>query len=219
MDIPHYPLSTIEGHRGRIVFGKINAVPLLAFQGRIHFYETGGLETVLYPIHVACALGVKNIIVTNAAGGVNPKFSAGDLMMITDHINLTFELPVTQRDSSMSSRSLYDEHLRSNAGAVAKQQGINLQTGIYCGVTGPSYETAAEIQMVKNIGADAVGMSTVNEVSLAVSLGMKVLGISCITNLATGVGTTKLSHQEVTDVAGKVREKFSELIRGVITAM
>jgi purine-nucleoside phosphorylase len=216
-DIPHYPVSTVIGHRGRIVIGKIGDVPLMAFQGRVHFYETGRLETVLYPIRVAHALGITTTIMTNAAGGVNPKFSAGDLMMMTDQINLSFEQPLKGAEIRSSKFELYDAALQKVIRMIAKKNNIKLQSGVYCGVKGPSYETAAEIHMVRKIGGDAVGMSTVNEVSLATALGINVAGISCITNLATGVGTEKLSHEEVTEVANTVKQKFSELIKGVVT--
>ena len=214
--IPHYPHSTVEGHRGKLILGKIESISILAFQGRVHFYETGNLETVLYPIRVAHALGVRTLIITNAAGGINEKFRAGDLMMITDQINLTFENSISNLQSPISNRKLYDKDLQNIITAVAKEYGDNIQRGIYCGVKGPSYETAAEIEMIRRIGGDAVGMSTVNEVLLACALGMRIAGISCITNLATGISGETLSHEEVTDVANSVKQKFAELISGVV---
>jgi purine-nucleoside phosphorylase len=218
--IPHYPHSTIEGHKGNIIFGKLFGIPLLAFQGRVHFYETGTLETALYPILVAHQLGIKTIILTNAAGGVNRNFKAGDLMLITDHINLTFENPLSILSPSLrkknKNKDIYSHLLQQKILTISLQKNIQLQQGVYCCVKGPSYETAAEIEMIRRIGGDAVGMSTVNEATLAASLRMKVAGISCITNLATGISTTKLSHSEVTEVADRVKHTFAELLTSII---
>ncbi|MBI5021036.1 MAG: purine-nucleoside phosphorylase [Ignavibacteriales bacterium] len=217
--IPHYPLSSVEGHKGRLIFGKIGKAALLAFQGRVHFYETGNIETILYPIRVALALGIKTLIVTNAAGGINNRFTPGDLMLITDHLNLTFQNPLGSKSSPQRNRALYDIDMQRTINEVARSAGIHLQSGIYCGLKGPSYETASEVRMICKLGADAVGMSTVNEVSLAVSLGMRVAGFSCITNLSTGISDKKLSHQEVTEVADRVKHTFSRLITGVVEAV
>ncbi|MBS4029239.1 MAG: purine-nucleoside phosphorylase [Ignavibacteriales bacterium] len=228
--IPNYPVSTVEGHKGKLIFGKLKNIPLLAFQGRIHFYESGNLGKVLYPIHVAHSLGIKTLIVTNAAGGINKNFTPGDLMLITDHINLTFlnplssiennyELRITNYESTssnlksqISNDTFYNEQLCEFAERVALNAKIKLQKGVYCGLQGPTYETAAEIQMLKNFGADAVGMSTVNEVTLAVNYGMNVVGFSCITNLGTGISLTKLSHAEVTETGNRVKKQFAKLI-------
>ncbi|MBI5214262.1 MAG: purine-nucleoside phosphorylase [Ignavibacteriae bacterium] len=216
--IPHYPVSTVEGHKGKLVFGRIGKTELLAFQGRVHFYETGTLNTILFPIQVARALGVKTLIVTNAAGGVNKQFNPGDLMLITDQINLTFESPLRGKTPSKQIRSsfLYDVLLQEIIYKTALQHSLPLQRGVYCGVKGPSYETAAEIEMIRRIGADAVGMSTVNEVSLAHALGMKIAGISCITNYATGIKDLKLSHAEVTETANLAKKKFTLLLKSII---
>lgn len=218
-DIPHYPRSTVIGHQGRLVFGKLGSAPILAFQGRVHFYETGNLETVLYPIRIAHKLGIKTLIVTNAAGGVNRSFKPGDLMMITDQINLTFENPLGDSGLRRLNIDLYDKAIQKIIMQVATKKNLPLQSGVYCGVKGPSYETAAEVRMVGRIGGDAVGMSTINEVSLAVALGIRVAGISCITNLATGIGHEKLSHGEVTEVANRVKKSFTELLAGTIMAI
>jgi purine-nucleoside phosphorylase len=186
-DIPHYPRSSVVGHQGRLVFGTLGTTSLLAFQGRVHFYETGSLETVLYPIRIAHLLGITTLIVTNAAGGVNRSFRPGDLMLITDQLNLTFEDPL--RSALWPRRSirndLYDLDLQRVITAAAGRLHLKLRKGVYCGVKGPSYETAAEVRMVGRVGGDAVGMSTINEVSLAATLGMREAGISCITNFAT----------------------------------
>ena len=221
--IPSYPHSTVQGHSGAIVFGRLSDIPMVVFQGRIHYYETGNLETVLHPIRVAHALGIKTLIVTNAAGGVNPAYSPGDLMLLSDQINLTFNDPLASTARShlirklyKKNRELYPANLRNRVSVIARKSNIRLQEGVYCGVQGPSYETASEIRMVAAIGGDAVGMSTVNEVSLAASFGMKVIGISCITNLATGIGTLPLSHSEVTETADRVKTVFSDLVKGIV---
>lgn len=214
--IPCYPRSTVQGHEGRIVIGHLHRVPLLVFQGRVHFYETGDLAAVLYPIRIAHALGAKILIITNAAGGINETLSPEDLMLITDQINLTFQRPMQGLRYGMPNSELYDVRLQELIASVAKRRRILLQRGVYCGVGGPSYETAAEIRMISKIGGDVVGMSTVNEVSCAVRLGMKVAGISCITNLSTGISAARLSHKDVTEVANAVKQKFSELIEGTV---
>ncbi len=212
--IPHYPISTVVGHKGRLVFGKIGITNLLAFQGRVHFYETGDLNTILYPIRVAHQLGIKTLILTNAAGGINKQFKPADLMVIVDHINLTFENPIRGLNIQPKQTNIpkYDPVLQDLLLEVGTKNGIALEKGIYCCVKGPSYETIAEIQMIKNFGADAVGMSTVNEVILANALGMRVAGISCITNFAAGIKDLKLSHHEVTEVANLAKAKFSKLL-------
>ncbi|MDI6767401.1 MAG: purine-nucleoside phosphorylase [Bacteroidota bacterium] len=214
--IPNYPRSTVVGHKGKIIFGKLGKIQLMVFQGRVHYYETGSIETILYPIRIAHALGIKILLVTNAAGGVNSTFKPGDIMLIEDQINLTFENPLKGIAPPIHHTQLYEPSLQNLIRNVAKKKKIALRSGIYCGIKGPSYETAAEIKMIRNFGADAVGMSTVNEVSLAVSLGIKVAGLSCITNLSTGILNQKLSHQEVTEVANMVKHVFSELIAGFI---
>ena len=214
--IPHYPHSSVEGHKGRLIFGKIGKVKLLAFQGRVHIYETGNIETILYPIRVAHALGIKTLVVTNAAGGINKQFTPGDLMLITDQINLTFENPLVDQNKSTTSHQLYNKPMQKMIKTAAQEESIPIREGIYCGIKGPSYETAAEVQMIRFFGADAVGMSTVNEVSLANAFGMRVCGISCITNLSTGILDQKLSHKEVTEIANLVKGPFGRLLQAII---
>jgi purine-nucleoside phosphorylase len=215
-DIPHYPISTVEGHKGSIIFASLNQVPLAVFQGRVHFYECDSAEAVVYPVCIAYALGARIMIITNAAGGVNRQMSPGDLMAISDQINLTTETASYDQLQVKRSYSLYDRRLLALAQSVSTDLGIQLHQGVYVGVKGPSYETAAEVEMVNRIGGDAVGMSTVLEARLAGDLQMRVLGISCITNKATGIGTSKLNHQEVTEAANKARHHFSRLLEGVI---
>ncbi len=216
--IPHYPRSTVKGHDGRLVFGKIGSRSVCALQGRVHLYESGNLDPVLYPIRLLHRLGIKNLIVTNAAGAINREFAPGDLMMMTDHINLTFRRPLNGMSFKSFRHTMYDPKLQKVIRRTAKDAHISLKEGVYCAVLGPSYETAAEIRMAQLLGADAVGMSTVNEVALATYLGMKVGGISCITNLSTGIGEQKLSHAEVTDVANQVKDKFAALLTALIRA-
>ncbi|MBI1808045.1 MAG: purine-nucleoside phosphorylase [Ignavibacteria bacterium] len=214
--IPSFPRSTVESHHGRLVFGRLGNVSICALQGRVHYYETGELEPVLYPVRILHALGIKTLIITNAAGGINRFFKPADLMLITDQINLTFENPLRAIQVSIQHQQLYDPNLQEIIDQVGKEKDIPLHRGIYCGLQGPSYETAAEIEMIRRLGGDAVGMSTVNEVSLASSLGMRVAGISCITNLSTGISDQKLSHGEVTEVARAAKQSFGELLRGII---
>lgn len=218
-EVPHYPQGSVAGHKGTIVVARVGSTPLLAFQGRVHYYETGNLDPTMFPVHVASALGIRTLIVTNAAGGINRMFSPGDLMLITDQINLTFLSPRDRRRDRLVRRLLYSPRLAKLAVDCALRERIPLKQGVYAGVKGPSYETAAEILMLRQIGGDAVGMSTVIEVELASQLGLEVLGISCITNLATGIGDQPLSHQEVTDVGERVKNTFSQLLTSIITSL
>jgi purine-nucleoside phosphorylase len=216
--LPGYPRSTVEGHKGELVFCAASGRNLLAFRGRVHFYESGDVPALLFPVRIAAALGVRTLIITNAAGGVNRTFVPGDLMLISDHINF---MGVSCQDPGGSARTTtpYDPQLIRIAENTADRIGVRVVRGVYAGMNGPSYETAAEIEMVHRLGADAVGMSTVLEVALASSLGIRVLGISCITNKATGTGSAKLNHEEVTVVANQVREQFSRLLTHVIQAL
>lgn len=217
-EIPNYPVSTVEGHAGNLVFGRLNEVNMLGFQGRVHFYESGKIENTIYPILVAHELGAKILIVTNAAGGLNKNFNPGDLMVIADHINFMFLNPLKFFSPKVSrfNSPAYDEKLRKIAIETGIELGLPIREGIYCGVRGPNYETPSEVEMLRKIGADAVGMSTVPEVIIANYLGMRVLGISCITNYAAGISPHKLSHEEVTQVANKVKNEFSLLIKETV---
>ncbi len=217
--IPHYPPSTVEGHRGRLILGKLGGKQVCLLQGRVHFYETGDIEATLFPVRVLWAMGIRTLVITNAAGAINASFAPGDLMLISDQINLTFEHPLSGMKSAQRHRAIYDKGLCGIVVRSAADLGIPLREGIYCGLKGPSYETAAEIEMLRRFGADAVGMSTVNEASLAAALGMKLVGISCITNLSTGVGDAKLSHEEVTQVAARVRDSFAKLLKAFVGAL
>lgn len=221
-DIPHFPTSTVEGHASQLIVGKLMGKKVITMQGRFHFYEGYSLEEVTYPIKVMKKLGVNILLVTNAAGGINIDFKPADLMLIEDHINLTGQNPlIGPNDPDMGPRfpdmsEAYNMELRNIAQDVARQQGVELRKGVYVGLTGPTYETPAEIKFLRTIGADATGMSTVPEVIIANHLDMKILGISCITNMAAGVLNQRLSHEEVVEVGNQVREKFSRLIKGII---
>jgi purine-nucleoside phosphorylase len=216
--IPHYPLSTVEGHKGRWVYGKINHAKVLAIQGRVHHYEGYTMQQVVYPVHLLADLGVENLIVTNAAGGINLNFSAADLMLIVDHVNLMGDNPLIgphverfgARFPDMSQP--YHSEFIKIAEQAALDLKIKLRKGVLFALKGPSYETAAEVRMLRLLGADAITMSTVPEVIAAVQRGMKVLGISCITNLATGMTGQKLDHREVTETAARIQENFVRLM-------
>ncbi|WP_027417368.1 purine-nucleoside phosphorylase [Aneurinibacillus terranovensis] len=224
-NIPHFPTSTVEGHKGQLIIGKLKGKTVVAMQGRFHFYEGYSLDLVTFPVRVMKAMGVKKIIVTNAAGGVNESFSPGDLMLIKDHINLTGHNPlIGPNDESFGVRfpdmsDAYTPALREIARNVAEKNGIALKEGIYAGLTGPSYETPAEIRMLRILGGDAVGMSTVPEVIVARHAGMEILGISCISNMAAGILPQPLSHEEVMETAEKVKNTFLTLVKGIIEEM
>ena len=224
-EIPNFPRSTVAGHAGRFVAGRIGTKPVICMQGRFHYYEGYDLRTVTLPVRVLHALGVNSLILTNAAGGVNLSFVPGDLMVISDHINLTGQSPLIgpnlegwgERFTDLS--VAYDKEYRALAHEKAKELGFSLQEGVYTWMTGPTYETPAEIRMVRTIGGDAVGMSTVPETMVARHMGMRVLGISCITNMAAGILDQPLSHEEVSETAGKVTKKFTSLIEAVAQEM
>lgn len=221
-NIPHFPQSTVIGHKSRLVFQRFEHVWGIAMQGRFHYYEGYSLEEVTFPVRVLGALGVQHLIVTNAAGGINQNFTAGDLMLITDHLNLMGANPLRgphheeygERFPDMS--EAYNRADSQVFKHVAEKLGIPLQEGVYAGLSGPSYETPAEIRMLRTLGADAVGMSTVPEVIVANQMGIRVSGVSCVTNMAAGLGGAKLSHEEVMETANRVKKQFIALIDGVI---
>ncbi|MDZ7359991.1 MAG: purine-nucleoside phosphorylase [candidate division KSB1 bacterium] len=220
--IPNYPVSTVSGHAGRWVLGEIEGKPILLMQGRIHTYEGYPISRVTFPVHLMAEIGVKKLIVTNAAGGVNPLFKPGDLMLIDDHINLMFANPLRgQHEHKWGPRwpdmsDPYSRELQEVAMSVARELQIPLRRGVLLASKGPSYESAAEVQMARRLGADALTMSTVPEVITAVYRRMNVLGISCITNLATGLSHQKLDHAEVTETANRISETFARLMRGIV---
>lgn len=218
-DIPNWGQSTVVGHAGKLVYGELAGRKVLALQGRFHFYEGNPMETVTFPVRVMKALGCEGVLVTNAAGGIG--YGPGTLMVINDHINLTGTNPLIgenleefgPRFPDMS--DAYTKAYREVAHRVAEKQGINLEDGVYIGVTGPTYETPAEIRAFKTMGADAVGMSTVPEVIVAAHSGMKVLGISAITNFAAGF-QSELNHEEVVEVTTHIKEDFKGLVKSIL---
>lgn len=221
-EIPGFKASTVAGHKGQLVFATINGKKVVMMQGRFHFYEGHSMETVVFPVKVMKKLGVEKLFVTNAAGGVNCDFSPSDLMIITDHINLLGTNPlIGSNDDSLGVRfpdmsEVYSKDLIKVADNCAERLGIALQKGVYMALTGPSYETPAEVRMARILGADAVGMSTVPEATVANYCGMKVLGISCICNKAAGVSTVGLTHKEVIEAADKAKQKFVSLILEIL---
>jgi purine-nucleoside phosphorylase len=223
-EVPGFHASTVEGHKGMLVAGTLEGVPVIAMQGRFHLYEGHSAATAALPVRVMAALGADTLIVTNAAGGVNPELRAGDLMLMDDHINFMFQNPLTGRviDGDLRFPDMsapYDCGLQQLAERVARANGVTLKRGVYLAVTGPSYETPAEIRMYKQLGADAVGMSTVPEVIAARAMGVRVLGISLITNAAAGMTGEPLTHQEVIDAGEEARPRFAALVRGVLRSL
>jgi purine-nucleoside phosphorylase len=220
-EIPGYPTSTVVGHAGRLVFGRLEGREVLFVQGRIHLYEGHPPDTLTIPVRLAHALGARRLLVTNAAGGLNPGWPPGTLMFIADHLNLAFASPLAgaprpgePRFPDMSAP--YDPEWLDRAERLALDRGIDTKRGVYLWTRGPSYETPAEIRFFRRIGADAVGMSTVPEVIQAAALGMRVLGISAITNYAAGLSPEPLDHEEVLEVGRMVQGRFAALVRAII---
>jgi len=221
-DITGFPRSTAEGHAGRLVVGKIDQVPLMAMQGRVHFYEGYSLEQVTFPIRVFKLLGIKTLILTNASGGVNVQFSQGALMIISDHLNLLGDNPLRgPNDTRFGPRfpdmtAVYSPELQEIVIEEAKALNVEVRRGIYAALAGPSYETPAEIHLMRTLGADAVGMSTVPEAIVARHMDLEVLGISCITNMAAGISDEPINHDDVMATGDRVRETFTQLLRKVV---
>lgn len=220
-DIPGFPRSTVAGHAGALVAGILEGVEVVAMQGRFHLYEGWDHDQVALPIRVLAALGARAAVLTNAAGGVRAGLDAGTLMLISDHLNLMGRNPLVGPTRPGETRfpdmsDAYDPGFRAVAREVAREMGIELEEGVYAAVLGPSYETPAEVRMLQRMGADAIGMSTVPEVIVARALGLRVLGISCVTNLAAGLGSEPLSHEEVMEVGARVRDRLAGLVRGVL---
>ncbi len=221
-EIPGFEVSTISGHKGRLVFAKINGKNVVMMQGRFHYYEGYPIQKVVYPIKVMKGLGVKTLILTNAAGGVNPAFNPSDLMVITDHINLMGINPlVGMNDDEMGERfpdmsEAYSPELVELARKTASKIGVDLQEGVYAALSGPSYETPAEVRMLRTLGADAVGMSTVPEAIIASWAKLKLIGISCICNSAAGIRNVTLSHEDVINAANTAKQRFKQLVTEII---
>lgn len=222
-DIPHFKIPKAEGHQGVVSIGYLKKVCVVVLKGRYHYYEGHTLSDVVFPVRVMKLLGAEKLIITNSCGAVNTSFRPGELMLITDHLNLTANNPlIGDNIDELGPRfpdasEIYTKALRVIALEQAQKLDIKLNQGVYAWWTGPSYETPAEIKMIRTLGSDAVGMSTVPESLVASHMNMEVLGISCLTNMASGILGQKLSHQEVLDVASQVNESFSKLITKIIT--
>lgn len=217
-DIEGFPVSTVSGHEGKFIFGTLSGKRVVVMSGRVHFYEGYRMEEVVTPVRIMGLLGAKTVLLTNAAGGINLDFKPGDLMMITDHISLFVQNPLLgQNADELGPRfpdmsTVYDRTLQEKIRQAAAATGFDIKEGVYVQLTGPSYETPAEIRMLRKIGADAAGMSTVVEAIAANHMGLRVAGISCITNMAAGILDQPLNHEEVKATADMVKEKFEELV-------
>jgi purine-nucleoside phosphorylase len=220
-EIPHFPASTVEGHGGALVIGRCGAVPVAVMKGRVHFYEGYPLQDVVFPVRMLARLGVRTLLLTNAAGGINTSFAPGDLMVIEDHVNLLGNPLVGTNDETLGPRfpdmsEAYDRRLRERAVAACAAVGVRCHRGVYVAMTGPSYETPAEIRMARLLGADAVGMSTVPEVIAARHMGLRVAGLSCITNMAAGVSGSPLDHREVLETGRRVTAALLQVLARLV---
>ncbi|HEY6220723.1 MAG TPA: purine-nucleoside phosphorylase [Gemmatimonadaceae bacterium] len=223
-DIPGFPTPTVVGHAGHVIAGELGGANVLALSGRFHMYEGHDAALAGFPARVLHELGARTLIVTNAAGGIRRTFAPGDIMLIRDHINLMFRNPLVGRVEEGEERfpdmsSPYSESLAEVARQVAKALGLPLREGVYAGLLGPTYETPAEVRMLEVLGADAVGMSTVPEVIVARARGMRVLGFSCVTNLACGIATTPITHEDVLEATKAVSEKMANLVAGIVAKL
>ncbi len=217
-DIPHYPQPTVPGHVGQLVYGRASGVPVIAARGRFHYYEGHPLETVTLPIRLFARLGVGTVILTNAAGCVNPGWNEGDLMLITGHLDYTF-IESAADPEVISGEPYYSRELLALARQAAEEANITLREGVYAWCLGPSFETPAEIREIRALGGHATGMSTVPEVRAAAEEGLKVLGISCLTNYAAGIADKPLNHEEVLATGQRVKKTFARLVLGVLGKM
>ena len=221
-EIPHFPQSTVPGHSGKLLIGKVGAVPVAVMQGRVHAYEGYSPEEVVFPVRVLGRMGVRQLVLTNAAGGINEGLTRGQLVLIADHINLSGRNPIAgSADDRWGPRffdmsEAYSGQLRMLAHEAARAEGFRLDEGVYLSVLGPSFETPAEIRAFRAMGADLVGMSTVQETIAARQMGIEVLGISCVTNMAAGIQAEPLSHEEVMETGRAVEARLAELLRRVV---
>lgn len=224
-DIPNFPLSTVHGHAGRLVLGHLNGKRILAMQGRLHYYEGYPMSILAFPIRVMKRLGVEKLLITTATGGVNYNLKAGDLMLIKDHVNFTFTNPLIGHNLEEfgprfpDTSQTYTPHLQKLAKEVAQKQGISLKEGSYFFMTGPNYETPAEVQMAHVLGADVVGMSTVPEAIAAAHANIDVLGITYVANMAAGISEIPLTHEDVLETMKLVKDDFIKLLKGIIAVM
>lgn len=220
-EIPNFPVSTVEGHSGKLIFGRLGGKDIVAMQGRFHYYEGYSMKEVTFPVRVMYELGIKTLFVSNAAGGMNPEFLIGDLMVITDHINLFPEHPLRGKNFPTGPRfpdmhQAYDPQLIALAGEIAAEKGIRLMHGVYVGVQGPTFETPAEYRMFRILGGDTIGMSTVPEVIVANHCGIRVFGISIVTDLGGFDVPVQVSHEEVQIAANKAQPLMTEIMREII---
>lgn len=221
-EIPNFPVSTVQGHKGQFVIGKLKGKNVIMMQGRFHFYEGYDIQTLALPIYVMKNLGVETLMVTNAAGGANTSFKPGDLMIIKDHINFSGDNPlIGKNDEEIGPRfpdmsEAYNREYAKVVKNIGEKLGLKLQEGVYMMFSGPTYETPSEVKLARLLGADAVGMSTVPEVIAARHCGMKVIGISCITNMAAGILDQPLNHEEVMETSAKVKKDFTALVENII---
>ena len=220
-EIPNFPVSTVEGHSGKLIFGKLGGVDIMAMQGRFHYYEGYTMKEVTFPVRVMYELGIKTLFVSNAAGGMNPAFKIGDIMVITDHINFFPEHPLRGKNFPTGPRfpdmhEPYDRKLIELASKIAREKDIRLQYGVYLGVQGPTFETPAEYKMYRIMGGDTVGMSTVPEVIVANHCGIRVFGVSVVTDLVGFDNPVEVSHEEVQEAANKAQPIMTELMRQMI---
>lgn len=221
-DIPHFPESTVSGHKGKLVIGNLEGKQVIAMQGRFHYYEGYSMQHVTFPVRVMKDLGISSIIITNAAGGINKDFNPGDLMLIKDHINNMGDNPLLgPNDDTLGERfpdmsHVYDTAYLSHAREIAAKLKMEVREGVYVGNAGPTYETPAEIKMLRTLGGDAVGMSTVPEAIVSAHAGLRVLGISCISNMAAGILDQPLTHDEVIQTTAQVREDFLRFVKEII---
>lgn len=224
-NIPNFPVSTVDGHKGELIFGSIGGKPVLAMQGRFHYYEGYSMQEVTFPIRVMHEMGIKTLFVSNAAGGLNPEYKVGDIMMITDHINMFGNSPLIgpnfdelgPRFPDMT--NAYDLRLRVETQLIASSHGIDLKQGVYVGVPGPTFETPAEYKMYRLLGGDSIGMSTIPEVIAARHMGMRVFGISVITDSGVPGQIVEVTHEKVQDVAKKAESKISLIIKELIASI
>jgi purine-nucleoside phosphorylase len=221
-EIPHFPASTVVGHSGALVVGRSRGVPVAVMKGRVHFYEGYSLDQVVFPVRALGRLGVKTLVLTNAAGAINPAFAPGDLMVIEDHLNLLGNPLLGPNEEALGPRfpdlsEAYDRGLRDVAEAACAAASVRCHRGVYVALTGPSYETPAEIRMFRTMGADAVGMSTAPEVVAARHAGMRVAGLSCLTNMAAGVTDRPLDHREVLETGERVKAALLEVLARLVT--
>jgi purine-nucleoside phosphorylase len=224
-EIPNFPVSTVTGHKGNLIFGQINGVDVVAMQGRFHYYEGYSMQELVFPIRVMKLLGIELLILSNASGGVNPEFEVGEIMIITDHINLMADNPLIGKNIDELGPRFpdmnhpYDKKIVEKALNIAKASSIKVKTGVYAAVSGPCFETPAEYKYIRIIGADTVGMSTIPEVIAAHHMGLPVFAVSIITDLGVEGKIVEVSHEEVIEVANKAEPKMTKIIKGLITEM